>query len=149
MGEFLAAYYGPAAAPVRKYLDLMNGQVAEHKDWHVNIWAGPDAKYLGPEVIAESVRLFDEAAAAVAADKVLTERVETARLPVLYVQIMKAKPGAAEAPEWVATFERIARRAGVNTISEDYGRGKIDTWLKAQRDRLKIEAPKAPEPPKK
>ena len=149
MGEFLAAYYGPAAAPVRKYLDLINNQVAEHKDWHANIWAGPDAKYLGPEAIAESVKIFDEAAAAVAADKVLSERVETARLPLLYVQIMKAKPGAPEVADWVATFERIARRAGVNTISEDYGRGKLDTWLKAQRDRLKIEPPKPPEPPKK
>ena len=141
---FLTAYYGPAAWPVRKYLDLINGQVAEHKDWHANIWAKPDAPFLNAPAVAESVRLFDEAEASVRENPVLLDRVQTARLPVIYVQIMQAKPGdaAVDAAGLLATFERIARKVGVTTVREDGRSGKLDVWLKAQRDRLKIEAPK-------
>jgi len=136
--EFLAAYYGPAAWPLRRYLDLVHAQVAEHKDWHVNIWTGPDAPYLRPAVLAEAVRLFDEAGKAVAADAVLAQRVAVARLPVVYVQIMTAKPEAPDAAALVQAFETVARKAGLTTVREDGRSGKLDTWLAEQRKRLKI-----------
>ena len=136
--EFLAAYYGPAAWPLRRYLDLVHAQVAEHKDWHVNIWTGPDAPYLRPAVLAEAVRLFDEAGKAVAADAVLAQRVAVARLPVVYVQIMTAKPEAPDAAALVQAFEAVARKAGLTTVREDGRSGRLDTWLGEQRKRLKI-----------
>jgi hypothetical protein len=145
--EFLKGYYGPAAAHLRKYIDLVHNQVADHKDWHVRIYDGPGQPQLRAEVMAEASRLFDEAQALVSADPALLARVETARLPVLYVQIMQAKPGAADAAANLASFERIARQAGVTVVREDWNAGKLETWLKAQRDRLKIEPPKPPEAP--
>ncbi|HUU34042.1 MAG TPA: DUF4838 domain-containing protein [Vicinamibacterales bacterium] len=138
--EFLGGYYGPAAGPLRQYLDLMHRQVVEHRDWHVNIWAPPTAPYLGREVVAEAVRLFDEAAAAVKAEPVLAQRVAIARLPVLYVQIMTAQPGDARAAAWLETFEAVARQARLSTVREHGGTGRLDVWLAAQRQRLKAEA---------
>jgi len=138
--EFLPAYYGAAAPAVRQYVDLLLKQVADHKDWHTTIYYGPDAKYLTPEFIVESVRLFDDAEAKVAADPKLLARVQVARLPVIYTQVMQAKPGEKtdDAAALIAKFETVARKAELTTISEDGGRGKLDTWLKAQRDRLKV-----------
>ena len=136
--EFLAGYYGPAAWPLRQYLDLVHRPVVEHRDWHVNIWAPPTAPYLGPEVVAQAVRLLDEAEAAVKADPVLAQRVAVARLPVLYVQIMTAQPGDARAAAWLETFEAVARGARLSTVREHGGTGQLDIWLAAERARLKI-----------
>ncbi len=149
--EFLPAYYGPAAGPLRQYINLIHRQVTEHKDWHVNIWAKPDSPYLGAEVIAEAVKLFDEAGAKAAGDAVFAHRVEVARLPVLYVQIANSKPGdaAADASALLDRFERIARKEGVTMVREHAGSGALDVWLKAQRERLKLAPPPAPKPPEK
>jgi hypothetical protein len=119
---------------------LLLKQVADHKDWHVNIWAGPDSKYLGPEMVAESVRLFDDAEAKAAADPKCLARVQVARLPLIYTQVMQAKPGEKtdDAAALLTKFETVARQVGLTTISEDGSRGKLETWLKAERDRLKI-----------
>ncbi|MBL7140191.1 MAG: DUF4838 domain-containing protein [Planctomycetes bacterium] len=137
--EFLDAYYGPAAWPIRQTIDLVHKQVAEHPDWHATIWARPDAPWLRPEVLDRCVRLFDEAEAAVAGDAVLANRVAVARLPVRYTQIMQAKPGDADAAGLLEAFERVARSAGVTTVCENAGTGRLDVWLAAQRRRLKIE----------
>ncbi len=40
MNEFLDGYYGKAAGPIRKYLDLLHDHV-EKKNIHVMIWAPP------------------------------------------------------------------------------------------------------------
>ncbi|MBE3095891.1 MAG: DUF4838 domain-containing protein, partial [Planctomycetes bacterium] len=138
--EFLAGYYGPAAWPLRQYIDLIHGQVEEHADWHAVIWAKPDSPWLRPEVLGRAVRLFDGAEQAVAADAVLAPRVAVARLPVLYVQIAQAQPGDARAAGWLDTFEAVARKAGLTTVREHGGTGRLDIWLAAERQRLKIGA---------
>jgi len=139
--EFLAAYYGPAAGPLRAYIDLTQRQVAEHKDWHARIFDKPDAPHLGPEFIAEAVCLFDQAEAQAAGNPLQAHRVAVARLPVLYLQIVRAKAGDAEAAALLARFEAIARKEGVTMVREWAGQGVLDVWLKAQRDRLKLAPP--------
>ena len=140
--EFLPAYYGPAAGAIREYLDLMQRQVAGHKDWHARIFDKPDAPHLGPEFIAGAVRCFDQAEALAAGDPVFAHRAAVARLPILYLQIVRAKAGDADAAALVARFEAVARKEGVAMVREDAGSGALDVWLKAQRERLKIEAAK-------
>jgi hypothetical protein len=138
IAEFLAAYYGPAAGALRQYIDLEHRQVAEHKDWHARIFDKPDKPYLGPEFVAEAIRLFDRAEAAAAADPVRLHRVQVARLPILYLQIVRAKSGDADAAALADRFEAVARREGVTMVREWAGAGVLDVWLKAQRERLKI-----------
>ncbi|MBM4017829.1 MAG: DUF4838 domain-containing protein [Planctomycetes bacterium] len=146
--EFLAAYYGPAAGPLRRCIDLVHRQVAEHKDWHATIWAKPDAPFLGADVIAEAARLFDQAEAAVAGDAVLAHRVAVARLPIIYVQIMQSKPGDAGTAALLDRFEQVARKEGVTMVREHAAAGMLDVWLKTQRERLKITPAAPPAPPK-
>ena len=52
--EFLAAYYGPAAKPIREYLDLLQASVHAHPDVHMGIYVKPDWGYLTPELLAEA-----------------------------------------------------------------------------------------------
>jgi hypothetical protein len=136
--EFLAAYYGPAAGTLRAYIDLAHRQVAEHKDWHARIFDKPEAPYLGPEFVAEAVRLFDQAEKQAAGDPVQAHRAAVARLPILYLQIVRAKPGDADAAARVDRFEAVARKEGVTMVREHAGSGLLDVWLKAQRERLAI-----------
>jgi len=136
--EFLAAYYGPAAGTIRAYIDLVQRQVAEHKDWHVRIFDKPDGPHLGPALVAEAIRLFDQAEAAAAADPVRLHRVHVARLPIMYLEIARAKAGDADAAALVDRFEAIARKEGVTMLREWAGAGVLDVWLKAQRERLSI-----------
>jgi hypothetical protein len=140
--EFLAAYYGPAAGPLRAYIDLTQRQVAEHKDWHARIFDKAEAPHLGPEFIAEAVRLFDQAEKQAAGNPVTAHRAAVARLPVLYLQIVRAKPGDADAAAPVDRFEAVARKEGVTMVREHAGLGVLDVWLKAQRERLKLAPPK-------
>jgi len=136
--EFCAAYYGPAAGPIRQYLDLLCRGPAEHPAWHARIFDKPDAPHLGPEFVAEAVRCFDQAEAQAAADPVLAQRVAVARLPILYLQIVRAKPGDAGAAALLGRFEAVARKEGVAMVREHAGTGGLDVWLKAQRERLKV-----------
>jgi hypothetical protein len=134
--EFLNAYYGPAANSIRQYLYLVHRQVAEHKDWHVMIYSPPTVPNLGPEVIAEAVRCFDEAEKQAGGDPVLLHRVQVARLPVMYCQIAAAKADNPDAAKLVRAFESVAKEAGITCIREG---GKLDEWFRNQRARLKIE----------
>ncbi|MCX5676541.1 MAG: DUF4838 domain-containing protein, partial [Planctomycetota bacterium] len=136
--EFLAAYYGPAAGTLRKYIDLEHRQVAAHKDWHAHIFDKPDKPYLGPEFVAEAIRLFDQAEKEAAGSPVFAHRTAVARLPILYLQIVRAKPGDADAAALVGRFEAIALKEGVTMVREHSPQGLLDGWLKAQRERLSI-----------
>ena len=142
IGEFLAAYYGPAAGSVREYLDLVHHQTAD-KNWHMRIFSKPaDLPYLRAETMAQAAAIFDRAEAAVAADPVRLHRVQVARLPVMYVQIVQAGPNDARIAALVDAFERIARKEGVGMVREHAGDGRLDVWLKAERERLKLTAAK-------
>jgi len=128
--EFLAGYYGEAARPIREYISLIHQQVRERPDLHVGIYAAPDVGYLTPEVVQQSVALFDQAEAAVCDDPALLHRVQVARLPVIYTQIALA---GKEAPqELIARFEQIARAEGVMHVREGGG-GTLDEWLASLR----------------
>jgi len=133
--EFLAGYYGPAAGAIRKYIDLMHAGVREHKDWHMTIWAKPTAPWLNKEAIAESVKLFDRAEAAVKDDAALLHRVRVARMPIQYVRIMTAPRGRDDEAvnALIDKFEATARKAGLTTVREHRATGDLAKWLARAR----------------
>ena len=128
INEFLPGYYGKAARPIRTYINLLHEQVRERPDLHVGIYAPPDVGYLTPEVILDSVSLFDQAERAVKGDAKLLHRVKVARLPLVYAQIWLA--GKDADPKLTSDFEAVARAEGVSRISENSG---LDEWLASRR----------------
>lgn len=104
--EYLDAVYGPAAAPIRAYLDLLHDH-AEEKNVHVTIWAPPTSPHLTDELLLEADRLFGEAERLAGDDAVLTERVRTARLSTDYAIVERAR--ASRADEGPGPLHDLAR----------------------------------------
>ena len=125
--EFLAGYYGPAAGALGRYVDLLQQQVAA-TNVHAHIYDGPQAAYLNKDFLAAANTLFDEAERQAAGDPTILRRVQTARLPVWYVQLAAPHVTGAARAELLQKFLDVARRAGVSDISEG---GPLAAW--AQR----------------
>jgi len=94
INEFLAAYYGKAAKPIRAYIDLLHDRVAK-ENIHVNIWAGPDSPHLTDELLIEADRLWQGAEAAVAGQPEVLNRVRLSRMSVDYAILERARLQAA------------------------------------------------------
>jgi hypothetical protein len=128
--EFVAGYYGPAATPIRDYIDLIHREMAVRPDLHVRIYAPPEIGYLTPEVLARAAELFDRAEAAADGDPVLRHRVEVARLLVIYAQVALGRHRRASREALVNRFARIAKAEGVTMVGEAYA---LVRWLRRQR----------------
>lgn len=91
--EFHAAYYGPAARPMRAYFDLMQRQARPSprgKGCHAWVFDRGDAPYLSQEFIAEAATLFQQAERAAAGSPSL-RNVRHAHLSIRYLRLMRAK----------------------------------------------------------
>ncbi len=91
MDEFLEGYYGPAARPLREYIDLLRAKVRD-ENIHLHIWANPNAPYLTDEILERANALFDEAERLAEADEGVLHRVQAARLPLQYVALSRWQP---------------------------------------------------------
>lgn len=97
--DYLQGVYGPAAAPIREYLNALHDKV-EKDNFHMNIWITPEAEFLTPELMAHADACFDRAEAAAKDDEALLQRVRIARMPVDYVQIEHARHNADDLAEY-------------------------------------------------
>jgi hypothetical protein len=91
--EFMAAYYGQAAALMRVYFDLLHRQVRlapRGRGCHMWIYTEPGAPYLSDDFLAQAAELFDKAEAG-AGDPATRQRVRKARLSIDYVKLVHAK----------------------------------------------------------
>jgi len=97
MNEFLDAYYGPAAASVRRYLDLIH-DAAEKGSVHVRIFVPPNHPHLTPELLSKASALWDEAESRAAGDPAGPDRVRRSRMSVDYAIVEQAR-AAAKSPQ--------------------------------------------------
>ncbi len=81
--EFLSGYYGPAAWPLRRYMDRMH-DAASRSGATVHCFAPDTSAWLELGDLNEATTLFGDAEKAVAGDPVLGARVRRARLPLDY-----------------------------------------------------------------
>jgi hypothetical protein len=91
INEFLEGVYGPAAKPIRNYIDLIHDKVA-NENLHMDIWIGPDHPLLNG-ILEQADALWNEAEAAVAGDSATLERVQAARMSVDYAIIERSRAG--------------------------------------------------------
>jgi len=86
MDEFLRLHYGPAAPPIRQYIDLVHDAAAA-SGAHQNCFARQATQYgLDPSIAPKAVALFDEALARAGSDAVKA-RVEKASIAALRLAI--------------------------------------------------------------
>jgi hypothetical protein len=127
MKDFIFGHYGAAAEPIWQYNEMLEDQAVKYKD----ALAEPDGgirfkifvAYLNYNFfIRRSWKLFDQAEAAAASDADLLERVQLARLPLMYVQLMQGLECVNEAypPSLIGKFEAVARREGITGFTEGY-----------------------------
>jgi hypothetical protein len=89
MDDFLQGYYGPAATPIRKYIDALRdsakaaGAVLDGHTWCAH-FAG---SFLSPTLLARYDPLFDEAEKTVADNPELLLRVQHARMPLMHAEL--------------------------------------------------------------
>jgi hypothetical protein len=140
--EFTDGVYGPAAAPIRAYLDMLHAAV-KPDTVHIGIWQGPDAAYLTDDILARADSLWNAAEAAAKDSAEVLDRVRIARLPADYALICRdrLRGGALLVdqeklrlvvnPAFTARVDRfcgIADRAGVLRLRE------FDTTVQQFRD---------------
>ena len=100
--EFLEGYYGKAAPPIRRYLDLLH-DYAEKNDIHVGCYAPPQSPHLTDDLLAEADKLWEEAEGRVAGDAELLRRVKTSRLSVDYAICERARTALGRPPAGSST----------------------------------------------
>lgn len=80
--EFTDGFYGPAGPFIRRYLTALEAAVEKSKADVAWFAPAPQFKYLTLEFLQQANRIYDEAAAVVKHDPVLTQRVRNARSAV-------------------------------------------------------------------
>jgi hypothetical protein len=133
LNEFMAAFYGHAAEPMRAYFELLHRQVRlapRGRGFHTWIYTEPGAPYLSEDFLAQATKLFRQAETA-ANDEATRRRVRKARLSIDYVKLMRSKTyavrGGSYAPanldrltEDFHGFMKDARSFGVTSLHEGY-----------------------------
>jgi len=123
--EFLAAYYEEAAAPIRKYIDLIHANAPKHDTemrpfdapFETNWFhCSPTRWWLKPELVQTYDRLFDEAERLVAGKPNVLRRVQAARLSIQYVQIKTLPTDDPRRAEVIDRFFKVIDQQGIIDI---------------------------------
>ncbi|HPG65276.1 MAG TPA: DUF4838 domain-containing protein [Candidatus Hydrogenedentes bacterium] len=81
INEFLDGYYGPAAQPLRQYIDLIHNAV-EASGIALRCYMPDTSSWFTLEAMNRASELFDEAERVAAGDPALVRRVQRARMPL-------------------------------------------------------------------
>ena len=140
--DFTEGYYGPAGRYVRDYLALEE-RILRRPGGHGNCYVHPSDTMFTDEFISEGRRIFAEAKAAVADNQELYNRVETAEMPLCFLQMVKnplvgIREGADE------LVRRVVEREGIDRLAEGAWAGGTMTAkdLLAGYDRIREELSK-------
>jgi len=112
--DFMYGYYGRAGQYVRAYFDLLHARVTP--DTHIHLGLQPDDKLFSDEFVRQAEALFDQAEI-VADSEEIRQRVEMARLPIMYLKC-KRVPAIAKRDGTYARFCEIVKREGVTLYAE-------------------------------
>jgi len=125
IGEFTEAYYGKAATQIRSYLRLEQDQVRDGK-LHAHIFDKPQAPYLNDKFLNSANEILEQAERQ-AENDVVRFRIQTARLPIWYVQLADKRVAGETRADLLKKFLEIARKAGVSNVNESRS---LDDWAK-------------------
>lgn len=112
--DFMHGYYGRAGQYVRAYFDLLHAQVTP--DTHLHIFQGPEDRLFSDDFIRRARALFDRAET-VADNVEILQRVEMARMPLMYVQCVR-HPVQSVLDGTYARFSAIMERENITHLAE-------------------------------
>lgn len=115
--DFIYGYYGRSGQYVREYLDFLHDQITP--DTHIHLGLDPNDKIFSDKFIQEADKIFDQAEV-VAGSDVMKERVELARLPLMYLKC-KRNPVVSKYDGTFDRLNKIVEREGITHFAE---RGK-------------------------
>jgi len=112
--DFMHGYYGRAGQYVRAYFDLLHAQVTP--DTHLHIFQGPEDRLFSDDFIRRARALFDRAET-VADNVEILQRVEMARMPLMYLQCVR-HPVQSVLDGTYARFSAIMERENITHLAE-------------------------------
>ena len=112
--DFMYGYYGRSGQYVREYFDLLHAQITP--DTHIHFRIKPDDKIFSEKFIREADKIFDKAEI-VADNDEIKERVEMARLPLMYLKC-KRNPVNSKSDGTYDKFNKIVEREGITHFAE-------------------------------
>ncbi len=112
--DFMYGYYGRSGQYIREYFDMIHDAITP--DTHLHIFDGIDRPMFQGDFVLKADKLFNKAET-VAENETIRERVEMARLPVMYLKLqtdlkLAVKDGTFE------RFVKICEREGISRMTE-------------------------------
>lgn len=114
INDFMLGYYGRSGQYVREYFDFLHGRLTP--DTHIHLGLRPDDILFSGDFVAEAEKIFDRAER-VADNEKIRQRVEMARLPVMYLKC-KISPKEAIYDGTFERFKEIVKREGITLFAE-------------------------------
>jgi hypothetical protein len=116
MDEFLAGYYGKAAAkPIRAYIDYLSDFVVKY-DVHAGIYENPQDVI--PDAIIPTLDAFWDEAEALAENEDKLSRIQRSRLQLKFVKMQRKRRGDADFMEMAENFVADVKKTDITYIQE-------------------------------
>ncbi len=112
--DFMEGYYGRSGRYIRYYFDLLHNLIKPETHFKIRLRHYDDL--FNDEFVAHAERIFDEAEK-VAENEEIFNRVELARLPILFLKCMR-NPEEAKIDGSIQRFWEIVERENITHISE-------------------------------
>jgi hypothetical protein len=114
INDFMSGYYGRSGQYVRAYFDFLHGKLTP--ETHIHLGLRPDDVLFTGDFLHEADKIFDKAEI-VADNEEIRQRVEMARLPVMYLKC-KIAPAEAIYDGTYDRFKMIVKREGITHFAE-------------------------------
>jgi len=114
--DFTDGYYGAAGKFIREYLDYEH-TVLRRDGIHQNCFPRPNSPMYTDDFVRESRKIFAKAKEAVQNDEELLHRVETAEMPLCFLQLVRTPEEAKQAGA-LDLFNRVVERDGIKRLAE-------------------------------
>lgn len=121
--DFMYGYYGRSGQFVKQYFDLLQGLVTP--DTHIGLGLEPVDKIFSEKFIEESLSIFERAYKIAETDEI-AERLDLAKLPVLYLKCRRT-PLKARNDGTYDELVNIMEREGITHLSEP-GQPALDAF---------------------
>ncbi|MBN1350837.1 DUF4838 domain-containing protein [candidate division KSB1 bacterium] len=112
--DFMYGYYGRSGQHICRYFDLLHNRLTP--ETHIHLGLKPEDKLFTDDFIREADAIFD-AAETVADNEEIRQRVEVARLPIMYLKCKRA-PVEAKFDGTYQRFCQIVKREGITHYAE-------------------------------